>query len=83
MKWGGSGKGGAAQHLVACPRAACFSVTSLLTMLVMNGIMIFIMIQAGSIAAALTGGQGASGPGEVVQRATMSAFGKRQPKTKK
>jgi hypothetical protein len=48
-----------------------FSFMSILTMMALTGVMIFIVIQANAIAQGLTSGTGASGPGQIVQRAFM------------
>lgn len=53
-----------------------FSFMSILTMMALTGIMIFIVIQANSIAQGLTSGTGASGPGQIVQRAFTQNFGR-------
>lgn len=53
-----------------------FSFISILTMMALTGIMIFVVIQANSIAQGLTSGTGASGPGQIVQRAFTQSFGR-------
>lgn len=53
-----------------------FSFMSILTMIALTGIMIFVVIQANSIAQGLTSGTGASGPGQIVQRAFTQNLGR-------
>lgn len=53
-----------------------FSFMSILTMMALTGIMIFVVIQANSIAQALSSGTGVSAPGQIVQRAFSQGFGR-------